>query len=254
MPKEVVPEAARRRRKPTKQGVVLSERLIVETAMRLLEQPSREGLTVRRLGAALGADPSSLYRYFRGSDDLTLAIADALIGRAMHGRRSTGDWRTDLRDLGVRIYTAYLAHPQAAVLTASRVSGRAHEIAADEAILGVLRSAGLPAPEAVRIYHAFIDQTLAFAALDAAGLALPHAARAADEAVWQATYARLPAETHPHIAATAPLLVARMNNSAYPAALEMLLDSAEATLARTRETPHATEPGAGANGTREERT
>ncbi|MFC0598406.1 TetR/AcrR family transcriptional regulator [Streptomyces palmae] len=240
MAKEVVPEAARKRRKPTKAGVVLSEQLIVETAMRLLQQSGREGLTVRRLGAALGADPSSLYRYFRGADDLTLAIADELIGRAMRGWEATGDWRADLRELGMRIHSAYLAHPQAAVLTASRVSGRANEIDADEVILGVLRSAGLPDREVVRIYHAFIDQTLAFAVLDAAGLALPPAARAADEAVWHATYARLPAETHPNIAATVPLLVARMNNSAYPTALDMLLDNAAAAIARAR----AADPGA----------
>ncbi|MGA4959850.1 TetR/AcrR family transcriptional regulator [Streptomyces lavendulocolor] len=230
MAKKVVPEADRRRRKPTKQGVVLSDRLIVETALRLLHEHGREGLTVRRLGAALGADPSTLYRYFRGTDDLTLAIADELIGRAMRGWRATGDWRADLRELGLRIYTAYLAHPEAAVLTASRVSGRAHEIAADEAILRVLRSTGLPDPEAVRVYHVFIDQTLAFAALDAASLALPEKARAADRAVWRATYARLSPDTHPNIAATAPLLVARMNDSAYPTALDMLLDSTEAML------------------------
>ncbi|WP_455353916.1 TetR/AcrR family transcriptional regulator [Streptomyces sp. SYSU K217416] len=231
MAKQVVAESARRRRRPTKNGVVLSEHLIVETALRMLQEHGREGLTVRRLGAALGADPSSLYRYFRGTDDLTLAIADELMGRAMRGWQATGDWRADLSALGLRIHAAYLAHPQAAVLTASRVSGRTNEIAADETILGVLRSAGFPDPEAVRIYQAFIDQTLAFAALDAASLALPEAARTADETVWRATYARLPARTHPNIAATAPLLVARMNQSAYPHALAMLLDSAEATLA-----------------------
>ncbi|MFJ3214118.1 TetR/AcrR family transcriptional regulator [Streptomyces flaveolus] len=230
MAKEVVPETARRRRRPTKQGVVLTERLIVETALRMLHEHGPEGLRVRRLGMALGADPSSLYRYFRGTDDLTLAIADELIGRAMNGWQATGHWRTDLRDLGLRIYSAYLANPEAAVLTASRVSGRGNEIATDETILGVLRSTGLPDPDVVRIYHAFIDQTLAFAALDAASLALPEAARTADEAVWQATYARLPAHTHPNIAATAPLLVARMNDSAYPTALDMLLDHVATTL------------------------
>ncbi|MFE7409786.1 TetR/AcrR family transcriptional regulator [Streptomyces laurentii] len=233
MPKEVVPESARRRRKPSKAGVVLSERLYIETALRMLHEHGRDGLTVRRLGAALGADPSSLYRYFRNTDDLLLAVGDELVGRALRGWQATGDWRHDLRDLGLRIHSAYLAHPQAAILTASRVSGRANEIAADEAVIGVLRTAGLPDAEAVRVYHAFIDQALAFAALDAAALALPHTARAADEAVWQATYARLPAGTHPHIAATAPRLIARMKNSAYPTALDMLLDSAAATLART---------------------
>ncbi|MCT4353543.1 TetR/AcrR family transcriptional regulator [Streptomyces sp. Je 1-79] len=230
MAKQVVPESARRRRRPTKQGAVLSEQLIVETALRMLAEHGSTGLTARRLGLALGADPSTLYRYFAGMDDLTLAVGAELIGRALNGWTATGDWRHDLRRLGLRIHRAYLAHPQAAMLTASRVTGREQEIAADETILAVLRTAGFPDQDAVRIYHAFIDQTLAFAALDAASLALPSTAREADEHMWESTYARLPATSHPHIAATAGLLAARMNHSAYPTALDMLLDSAAAHL------------------------
>lgn len=232
MPKKVVAESERRRRRPTKTGVVLSEQLIVTTALRMLREHGAAGLTARRIGVALGADPSTLYRYFRGMDELTLAVGDELIGRALRGWAATDDWQADLRELGLRIHAAYLAHPQAAVLTASRVSGRAHEVAADETILGVLHRAGFPTPVAVRIYHCFIDQTLAFAALDAAALALPEAARRADETVWRATYAALPAETHPHIAPAAPHLIEEMNISAYPAALDMLIDSAAGQLAR----------------------
>ncbi|WP_431676804.1 TetR/AcrR family transcriptional regulator [Kitasatospora sp. KL5] len=226
MAKQVVPEAERRRRRPTKQGAVLSEQLIVRTALRMLHEHGSSGLTARRLGLALGADPSTLYRYFRSMDDLTLAIGDELIGRALADWQARGRWQDDLRELGLRIHRSYLDHPQAAVLTASRVTGRAREIAADETVLGILRTAGFADPAAVRIYHAFVDQALAFAALDAASLALPAEARAADERMWESTYARLSPETHPHIAATAGLLAARMNNSAYPAALDMLLDSA----------------------------
>src|SRR6476646_4497034 len=79
MSERVVPPTARQRRRPTKQGVVLSEELIVATALRLIEEHGAEALSVRRLGRALGADPSSLYRYFRHTDDLMLAIADELI-------------------------------------------------------------------------------------------------------------------------------------------------------------------------------
>jgi hypothetical protein len=129
------------------------------------------------------------------------------------------------------VHCGSLAHPQAAVLSSYRETGRVHEIEAVEAILGVLRGAGFPDPEAVRIYHAFVDQALAFAALDAAGLALPRAAREAEAGVWRATYARLPADTHPHIAATARHLVVDMRRSAYPTALDMLLTSAAARLA-----------------------
>ncbi|MEU6652790.1 TetR/AcrR family transcriptional regulator [Streptomyces sp. NPDC046900] len=231
MPKQVVPEERRRRRRPTKSGTVLSESLIVETALRMLREHGSSGLTARRLGTALDCDPSTLYRYFRGMDDLTLAIGDALIGQALRGWEATGEWRADLRAVGLRIHAAYVAHPQAAQLTASRVTGRPNELAADEAVLEVLRTAGFPLPDTVRIYHAFIDQTLAFAALDAASLALPRAALHADEGMWRSTYARLPAATHPRIAEAAPLLATRMVASAYPTALEMLLDSAAARLA-----------------------
>ncbi|MEU6089380.1 TetR/AcrR family transcriptional regulator [Streptomyces sp. NPDC047085] len=234
MSERVVPPAERQRRRPTKQGVVLSEELIVETALRLIEEHGADALSVRRLGRALGADPSSLYRYFRHTDDLMLAIADELIGRNLRVWRTTGDWRADLRDLGLRMHAGALAHPRAAVLSAHRVTGRAHEIQAVESIIGVLREAGFPDREAVRIYHAFVDQALAFGALDSAGTALPRAAREAEAEVWRDTYARLPADTHPHIAATARHLVATMRRSSYPAALDLLLAAAQTRLDELR--------------------
>lgn len=83
MAKDVVPEEARRRRRPTRRGTVLSEKLIVETALRMVREHGSAGLSARRLGAALGADPSTLYRYFEGMDGLTLAIGEELIGRAL---------------------------------------------------------------------------------------------------------------------------------------------------------------------------
>ncbi|MGQ4331589.1 TetR/AcrR family transcriptional regulator, partial [Streptomyces hayashii] len=51
----------RRRRRPTRSGVVLSEDLIVETALRLIGEHGPEALGVHRLGTALGCDPSALY-------------------------------------------------------------------------------------------------------------------------------------------------------------------------------------------------
>jgi AcrR family transcriptional regulator len=235
VPKQVVQEEARRRRRPTRQGTVLSERLIVQTALRMLREHGSAGLTARRLGVALGADPSTVYRYFASLDDLARAIGNELMGLALDDWTATGGWRADLRSLGLAIHSRYLDHPQAAVLTASRVSGRPREIAADETILGILRGAGLSDTAAVRFYHAFIDLSLAFAALDAAPLTLAAEARAADDQMWDSTYARLPAASHPNIAATAHLLTAQMQRSAYPMVLDTLLDSIAAELGGTGE-------------------
>ncbi|MCY0942066.1 TetR/AcrR family transcriptional regulator [Streptomyces antarcticus] len=223
MSERVIPEGRRQRSRPTKHGAVLSERLIVDTALRLVEQHGAKALSVRRLGAALGADPTALYRYFRNTDALLLALADELIGRAQEGWTATGNWREDLHSMGRRIHASYLAQPQAALLAAHRTTGRPHEAQAVETILSVLREGGFPDALAVRIYHAFVDQALAFAAQDAAAVALPPSAAATDAEVWHAAYSRLPAGTHPHIAATYPLLAVDMRDSGYPFALELML-------------------------------
>ncbi|SHN47339.1 TetR/AcrR family transcriptional regulator [Cryptosporangium aurantiacum] len=214
----------RRRHRPTKSGTVLSQDLIVQTAIRLVREHGAEGLSVRRLGAALGADPSAIYRYFRNTDDLVRAVADDLIGKYLSDFTPGPDWRQTLRELGLRIHSASVAQPRTAVLTASRVTGRPHEIRVVELGLGVLRSAGFAPDDAARHYHAFIDLTLGFAALDAAAFALPRGTEDADDAVWTDVYARLSPDTHPHIASAATALAETMRGSAYPAALDLLLD------------------------------
>ncbi|WP_327583486.1 TetR/AcrR family transcriptional regulator [Nonomuraea sp. NBC_00507] len=223
---------APRRRRPAKSGVVLSRELIVETAIRLLSHHGADALSVRRLGAALGADPSSLYRYFRNTDELVLAIADELIRHAMEGFRPSGDWRESLRELGRRLYATYQRHPEAARLSAARVTRRPSEIRAVEVGLGILRAAGFGPEQAARHYHSFIDMSLGFAALEAAARTLPEPAATADEDAWRSTYAKLPAEEYPNIAACADALAATMIGSAYAGALELLLDGMAAQLPR----------------------
>ncbi|MUL81431.1 MULTISPECIES: TetR/AcrR family transcriptional regulator [unclassified Mycolicibacterium] len=230
-------ESPRRRRRQTNQGVLLSEPLIVETALRVLKYHGAAGLTVRRLGTALGADPSALYRYFRGIEDVVLAITDELLRRVAEGWEPTGRWREDMRELGLRVHRVYLEHPQAGVLSASRVTGSAHEIRVIEQVLGLLRSAGFPEREAVEVYHAFIDQMLGLAALDAAFEALPAEHQKRDDDKWRDTYAQLPAETHPNIAATSRLLGESMRRSACESALELTLDGIAARLDSYRPGP-----------------
>ena len=214
----------RRRRRPTRTGTVLSHDLIVRTAIRLVAEHGAEGLSLRRLGAALGADPSAVYRYFRNTDDLVRAVADDLIGQHLAGFVPGPHWRQTLRELGLRIHSAMLERPRIALLTASRVTGRPHEIRTVELGLGVLRSAGFAPDAAARHYHSFIDATLGFAALDAAAMALPRTGPDSDADAWTTVYAALPARTHPNIASCADALGASMRASAYPAALELLLD------------------------------
>ncbi|GAA0495623.1 TetR/AcrR family transcriptional regulator [Streptomyces olivaceiscleroticus] len=193
--------AERRRRRPTKSGVVLSAEMILDKALELLDEHGAEALTIRRLGAALGADPSAVYRYYRGADDLLLALGDRLIGEALDAFRPDDheDWADALREFGRCAYRAALHHPRVAVLSTHRVTRRPHEQRAVETGIGLLRRAGFDDATAVRHYHAFIDTVLGHAALDAAVLRLPAGQRAGDAQAWSEAYAELPAEDFPHL-------------------------------------------------------
>ncbi|GAA2594520.1 TetR/AcrR family transcriptional regulator [Streptomyces tubercidicus] len=212
----------RKRRRPTSSGVVLSADLIVDAACELIDAQGAQAFTVRKLGAALGADPSAIYRYFRNTEDLLLALADRLIGESMTGFAPGGDWAADLRELGLRAYRSALRHPQIAVFSTVRVTGRPHEQRAVDTGIGLLLQAGFDEATAVRHYHALVDTALGHAAVDAGVLRLPPAQRAADEQAWQDEYANLPADDYPNLHRVRDQLP-QMGHSAVEPALDLLV-------------------------------
>jgi AcrR family transcriptional regulator len=211
-----------RRRRPTRTGTVLSAEAIVDTALRLSAEHGPEALSVRRLGRALGCDPTALYRYFRDTDDLMLAMADRLIGIAVGGFAPGGDWAATLREMGHRVYGVFQDHPRIAGLASARVTRRENEFRAVEIGLTAFRDAGFAPADAVRLYFAFIDSVLGLATLDANAAALPAPRHAADDAAWTEAYQRLPAATHPTITGLRTELAGR-SGSSFPDALELLL-------------------------------
>jgi AcrR family transcriptional regulator len=50
-----------------------------------------------KLGHALGADPTAVYRHFASKDDLVLAIADKLIEETMAGLVASDCWCSSAR-------------------------------------------------------------------------------------------------------------------------------------------------------------
>jgi AcrR family transcriptional regulator len=231
--------AERTRRRPTRSGVLLSADLIVETALRLVGEHGPDALSVRRLGAALGCDPSALYRYFEGTDDLVLAIADRIIGDAMAGFVPTNDWVASLRDMARRVRAGYLAHPRAAAFASYRVTRRENEIRAVETGIGLLLAAGFAPAEATRMYLAFIDTVLSHAAMDAAFQALRRPRREADLQAWQDVYQGLDPASYPALTAVRRELPA-MGSSSFDEAVDLVL---EALAARARR-PRVQQPGA----------
>jgi AcrR family transcriptional regulator len=190
--------ARQRERRGLRRGS-LSPELIVKESVRLLDAGGTEGFSLPKLGRALGADPTAVYRHFASKDDLILAIADHLIEEAMTGINPQPCWVDTLADTARRLRRTYHAHPAAASLSACRTTQRRAEMKTVDIIIGAVLDAGFEGAEAALVYRSFGDFSLAWAGGEADFLALDERAQQSDRAAWTRAYLAVDPAEHPHI-------------------------------------------------------
>src|ERR1700733_4462908 len=120
----------------------LTAELIVGESLRILDEAGTAGFSMPKLGRALGADPTAVYRHFASKDDLILAIADKLIEEAMAGLVASDCWVDTLIECTRRLRRTYLQHPAAASLSACRTTHRAAEMRTVDVLIGAVLAAG----------------------------------------------------------------------------------------------------------------
>src|SRR6059058_5689494 len=101
--------APRRKRGGLRRGTLTPDRIVTES-LRLLDTAGVAGFSMPKLGRALGADPTAVYRHFASKDDLVLAIADRLIAEATDGLAPSECWVETLIDTTRRLRRTYRAH------------------------------------------------------------------------------------------------------------------------------------------------
>ena len=102
-----------------KRAAGLTRPTIVHTALGLLDQVGLDGLTVRRLAAALGVQSPALYWHFRSKQQLLDQMADAIIQAAGMGPPHQGESWQDWLARRARAYRRSLhAHRDGARLVA----------------------------------------------------------------------------------------------------------------------------------------
>ncbi len=186
------------RRKGLRRGALTTDRIVKE-ALRILDEDGIAGFSLPKLGRALGADPTAIYRHFPSKDDLVLAVADRLIEEATSGLEHGPCWVTTLMDLARRIRATYLLHPAAATLSSFRTTQRPAEMRAADIVVGAVLEAGFEGIEAATVFKAIADFGLAWAGLEASYLALDRQRREKDDAAWAGAYQRVGPDDFPSI-------------------------------------------------------
>ena len=138
----------------------LSRDVIVETALRILDEDGVDALTFNRLGAELSAASTSVYRHFASRDQIIVAIADELDRISLEGYEPHDDWRESLRDLALRAWHTAESHPAAASMAMTRTTRGIHELRAVDAVLEAVHRAGWEGSEAVMHYATFTTSVL----------------------------------------------------------------------------------------------
>ena len=223
------PAAQRKRR-------TLTQSRIVASALALLDDVGLDELTMRRLAERLGVQAASLYRHVRDKDELLILLGDE-ISSEIPLPRSSGTWREQLTEIAWNVRRGLQAHRDAARLLAITPPFGPRRLRHIEALLTILRSAGLSAREAARAgYHCnnFVTEFAADEARFAAFAAAPGSSRRKVLAQARAAFKALPPEDYPTLVACADELTDDDQDGLFQFGVDLFLNGLKPLVRRRR--------------------
>lgn len=202
----------------------LDREVILEAAEAIVSQEGVGRLTMRRIGAQLGADPTAVYRHFRSKDELLVQLADRLFGTPFEPDPQLG-WREAEKARMRHAMYRYRAHPDLARLLAVQPDDTPNLQAIAEQDIGMLMERGLTARQAAWM-HQIIENHVVGIGLYYSLLEASDDPRLLDAEAMRRVYALLPADRFPHAVAAAPHLFPDLDAS-FDFGSDLILDAIE---------------------------
>jgi AcrR family transcriptional regulator len=216
----------------------LSEHAVVDAALAILKSQGLEAVTMRRVATALDTGAASLYVYVSGRDGLLVAMLDRVIATIELETPDPSRWRSQMHSLLQRTFHALTAHPGIAAMTLADPPTSEAVLRLTENLLGILLAGGLDPQDAAWSCDIFVSLVTAAASEHD----VRHDdARTDDDRREQVddlynTFAGLPPDRFPHLAAHAAQMVAGESDERFRFAVDVVLDG---VLARNRPVTHS---------------
>ncbi|MDT2005269.1 TetR family transcriptional regulator [Rhodococcus opacus] len=140
-------------------GAPITRERILACALDLIDRDGIDGLSMRRLGKALGRDPMTLYRHAPNKAALLDGVAESVLGQ-LEVDTGAGEWTTQLREVARGFRRLALAHPQVVPLLVTRPLSTPlglrplGTLRPLENILTLLTRAGFTDADALHVYRA----------------------------------------------------------------------------------------------------
>jgi len=199
--------------------------LIVDTALKLIDEVGIQALTLRMLADALNSGTATLYRHFNGKDELLALVADRILGEVHISPEELDglSWPEAVRVAAEAFYTTLCQHPNALSLLAAQVPVGPNGLRGRERLITLFMSHGFPVGLAARAYTAIGHYVIGFA-IQQHG---PGAPRPEDD--WQRRdyYRSLDPAAYPATVAAADELTSVPLHEEFRFGLDLLLDGLE---------------------------
>jgi AcrR family transcriptional regulator len=211
-------------------NVKLDREVIVRAAQRILDEDGLSGLTVRRIGSELGADPTAIYRHFRGKDELVVELADRVFA-SVPAPDPELPWQARVRQMLREALDLYRTNPGFALQLSVQPDDTPGLQRIAENMLGALAEAGLGPRERAMVYQLITNYAVG-SGLFISQLTLDDWGPETIPAT-RRVYAALPPDEYPRCVESAPHLWPDQDE-VYDLGVEMLIAAIE-KLATTEE-------------------
>lgn len=146
-------------------------------ALRLVDREGLNALTMRRLGADLGVEAMSLYRYVDGKEGLLDGVSAELWSEVRLPGERASDWKGSVRETARTLRGLARAHPNAFPLMLGRPTLAEPALRVLDALLQTFRAAGLNEGLASRALGSLVSYAVGYAMLElTCGLGQPEVA------------------------------------------------------------------------------
>jgi AcrR family transcriptional regulator len=132
---------ARGRKKPRRS---LTREAVVDAAIEVLDDGGIDGMNMRAVAERLGTGPASLYAHVSGKDELLALIIDKLAGDIALPVIGAAPWQEQLKDAIRGMRRMLGEHRDLARASLGNIPTGPNALRLINAVLGVLRDAGLP--------------------------------------------------------------------------------------------------------------
>ncbi len=174
----------------------LTRERVLATALLLADQGGIDGLSMRKLGQALGVEAMAVYYHLANKDEVLDGIVDlvfAEIDLPVEG----APWKAAMRQRGISMYEVLLRHRWAIGMMEARVNAGPANLRHHDAVIGNLQAAGFDSPMVAHAYSLLDGYIYGFALTK---MSLPFETPEDVEEVTRRMMEPDPSNEYPHLA------------------------------------------------------